>query len=67
MFYASFVMASILDEYEDSQNTRKSAQRHSRLSNTNIGIPHTGEPPSSSHEPVSDLDNSFPLSTLPLF
>lgn len=38
-------MASILDEYEDSQNTRKSAQQQKRLSNTNIGIPHTGEPP----------------------
>lgn len=45
-------MASILDEYEDSQNTRKSAQQHSRLSNTNIGIPHTGEPPLLPMSPV---------------
>lgn len=35
-------MASILDEYEDSQNTRKSAQQHSRLSTANIGITHSG-------------------------
>lgn len=47
-------MASILDEYEDSQNTRRSAQRHSRLPNTNVGIPHTGEPPSS-----PDINNSY--------
>lgn len=36
-------MASILDEYEDSQNTRRSAQRPSRSSTTNVGIPHTGD------------------------
>lgn len=40
-------MASILDEYEDSQNTRQSAQQHSRLSNANIGITHSGRSPSS--------------------
>lgn len=35
-------MASILDEYEDSLNTRQIAQQHSRLSNANIGITHSG-------------------------
>ncbi|XP_030627233.1 vacuolar protein sorting-associated protein 18 homolog [Chanos chanos] len=35
-------MASILDEYEDSQNVRRSAQPHSRLSAANIGITHSG-------------------------
>lgn len=40
-------MASILDEYEDSQNIRQSAQQHSRLSSTNIGITHSGRSPSS--------------------
>lgn len=43
-------MASILDEYEDSQNTRQSAQQHSRLSTANIGITHSGRSPSSSGE-----------------
>lgn len=40
-------MASILDEYEDSQNTRKSAQQHSRLPTANIGLTHSGRSPSS--------------------
>lgn len=40
-------MASILDEYEDSQNTRQSAQQHSRLSSANIGITHSGRSHSS--------------------
>lgn len=35
-------MASILDEYEDSQNTRQSAQQHGRLSSANIGLTHSG-------------------------
>uniref|UniRef100_A0A8C4Z7G0 Vacuolar protein sorting-associated protein 18 homolog n=1 Tax=Gadus morhua TaxID=8049 RepID=A0A8C4Z7G0_GADMO len=35
-------MASILDEYEDSQNTRQSAQQRSRLAAANIGITHSG-------------------------
>lgn len=47
-------MASILDEYEDSQNTRQSAQQHSRLSTANIGITHSGRSPSSSGEAQSD-------------
>uniref|UniRef100_A0A672JBG5 Vacuolar protein sorting-associated protein 18 homolog n=1 Tax=Salarias fasciatus TaxID=181472 RepID=A0A672JBG5_SALFA len=34
-------MASILDEYEDSQISRPSAQQHSRLAST-IGITHSG-------------------------
>lgn len=40
-------MASILDEYEDLQNTRQSAQQHSRLSTANIGLTHSGRSPSS--------------------
>jgi len=36
-------MASILDEYEDSQNVRHPMQQHSRLSAANIGIPHSGK------------------------
>ncbi|KAL2081839.1 hypothetical protein ACEWY4_021657 [Coilia grayii] len=35
-------MASILDEYEDSQNTRLPAHPHNRLATTNIGITHSG-------------------------
>lgn len=35
-------MASILDEYEDSQNIRNPVQQHSRLSAANIGITHSG-------------------------
>ncbi|KAJ8378135.1 hypothetical protein AAFF_G00247730 [Aldrovandia affinis] len=35
-------MASILDEYEDSQNSRNPVQQHSRLSASNIGITHSG-------------------------
>ncbi|XP_061609636.1 vacuolar protein sorting-associated protein 18 homolog isoform X1 [Phyllopteryx taeniolatus] len=35
-------MASILDEYEDSQNSRQSASQHSRLASANIGITHSG-------------------------
>ncbi|XP_037100361.1 vacuolar protein sorting-associated protein 18 homolog [Syngnathus acus] len=35
-------MASILDEYEDSQNSRQSAQQHGRLASANIGITHSG-------------------------
>ncbi|MED6281821.1 Vacuolar protein sorting-associated protein 18 like protein, partial [Characodon lateralis] len=35
-------MASILDEYEDSQNIRQSSQQHSRLSSANIGLTHSG-------------------------
>ncbi|KAG7461333.1 hypothetical protein MATL_G00208930 [Megalops atlanticus] len=35
-------MASILDEYEDSQNIRHPAQQHTRLSASNIGITHSG-------------------------
>lgn len=41
------MMASILDEYEDSQNIRQSAQQHSRLSSANIGITHSGKSASS--------------------
>lgn len=44
-------MASILDEYEDSQSTRRGAQGQSRLSSTNVGIPHTGEAPPPPDEP----------------
>ncbi|XP_064195688.1 vacuolar protein sorting-associated protein 18 homolog [Anguilla rostrata] len=35
-------MASILDEYEDSQNMRHPVQQHNRLSASNIGITHSG-------------------------
>lgn len=42
-------MASILDEYEDSQNTRQSAQQHGRLSSANIGITHSGKTGESGH------------------
>ncbi|XP_077366593.1 vacuolar protein sorting-associated protein 18 homolog [Festucalex cinctus] len=35
-------MASILDEYEDSQNSRQSVQQHGRLASANIGITHSG-------------------------
>ncbi|RVE56185.1 hypothetical protein OJAV_G00233460 [Oryzias javanicus] len=35
-------MASILDEYEDSQNILQSSQQHGRLANVNIGITHSG-------------------------
>ncbi|KPP69938.1 vacuolar protein sorting-associated protein 18-like [Scleropages formosus] len=35
-------MASILDEYEDSQNTARPAQHRSRFSASNIGIAHSG-------------------------
>ncbi|KAJ8007352.1 hypothetical protein DPEC_G00116630 [Dallia pectoralis] len=35
-------MASILDEYEDSQNRRHPSQHSSRLSAANIGITHSG-------------------------
>ncbi|KAJ8269898.1 hypothetical protein GJAV_G00108020 [Gymnothorax javanicus] len=35
-------MASILEEYENSQNRRHPAQQHSRLSASNIGITHSG-------------------------
>uniref|UniRef100_A0A4W5PWK2 Vacuolar protein sorting-associated protein 18 homolog n=1 Tax=Hucho hucho TaxID=62062 RepID=A0A4W5PWK2_9TELE len=35
-------MSSILDEYEDSQNTRHPVQHSSRLSAANIGITHSG-------------------------
>lgn len=36
-------MASILDEYEDLQNTRQRVQQHSRLTTANIGITHSGK------------------------
>ncbi|XP_057677998.1 vacuolar protein sorting-associated protein 18 homolog [Corythoichthys intestinalis] len=35
-------MASILDEYEDSQNSRQNTQQRGRLASTNIGITHSG-------------------------
>ncbi|MBN3304973.1 VPS18 protein, partial [Amia calva] len=35
-------MASILDEYEDSQSIRHPVQQHARLSASNIGITHSG-------------------------
>ncbi|XP_041950954.1 vacuolar protein sorting-associated protein 18 homolog [Alosa pseudoharengus] len=35
-------MASILDEYEDSQNIRHPVHSHNRLPATNIGITHSG-------------------------
>ncbi|KAI1897288.1 hypothetical protein AGOR_G00081780 [Albula goreensis] len=35
-------MASILDEYEDSQSIRHPIQQHSRVSASNIGITHSG-------------------------
>ncbi|KAL4656442.1 vacuolar protein sorting-associated protein 18-like [Arapaima gigas] len=35
-------MASILDEYEDSQNTARPSQQRSRFSASNIGIAHSG-------------------------
>ncbi|CDQ89141.1 unnamed protein product [Oncorhynchus mykiss] len=35
-------MSSILDEYEDSQNSRHPVQHSSRLSAANIGITHSG-------------------------
>lgn len=35
-------MASILDEYEDSQNILQSSQQHGRLASVNIGITHSG-------------------------